>query len=169
MLPLYGNAEDKNDFGDYPEQVKQYLQCLLSKGQQKYAFRSDYPGSFDTWQKQARPVLSKLVGLDKISEQVGHHASKVELMQIDDLGEYTRQQGWIETEPDVQIQFWMFANQQFQPAFSEKAVKAVPVFMDDLQIVLGRIKVSLPVFRRSACPVNGSRRPIGIGKLCVEF
>jgi len=107
MLPLYGNAEDKNDFGDYPEQVKQYLQYLFTKGQQKYAFRSDYPGGFDTWQKQAHPVLSKLVGLDKISEQVGHHASKVELMQIDDLGEYTRQQGWIETEPHVRIKIWL--------------------------------------------------------------
>jgi cephalosporin-C deacetylase-like acetyl esterase len=115
MFPVYGNAEDKNDFGDYPEQVKQYLQCLFSKGQQKYAFRADYPGGFDTWQKQARPVLHKLVGLDKISEQVGHHTSKVELMQIDDLSEYTRRQGWIETEPHVRIKFWLLKPKQRGP------------------------------------------------------
>ena len=107
MLELHGRAEEKNDFADYPQQVKQYLQCLLGKGQHKYAYRSDYPGGFDTWQKQARPVLSRLVGLDKISEQVGHHVSKVELMQIDDLGEYTRQRGWIETEPHVRIKIWL--------------------------------------------------------------
>ena len=79
MHPLFGKAEDKNDFGDYPELVKQYLKYIFNKGQYKYAFRSDYPGDFDTWQKQARPVLRKLIGLDKI-KQVGHHASKVEFI-----------------------------------------------------------------------------------------
>lgn len=34
MFPLYVNAEDKNDFGDYPE-------------------------GFYTWQKQARPSVQK--------------------------------------------------------------------------------------------------------------
>jgi hypothetical protein len=59
MLPLFGKAEDKNDFGDYPEKVKQYLQCLFINGQHKYAFRSDSSEGFDTWQKQARPLLRK--------------------------------------------------------------------------------------------------------------
>jgi hypothetical protein len=80
---------------------------MLSKGQQKYAFRTDYPGGFEGWQRQTRPVLRRLIGLDKISEQVGNHDFKVELGRIDDLGEYTRQRGQIETEPHVQIKFWM--------------------------------------------------------------
>ena len=100
-------AEERSDFGDYPPQVKQYLQSLFGKGQSKYAFRSDYPGGFDAWQKQARPVLNNLIGLDKISEQAGSHVSQVELIEIDDLGEYTRQRGWIETEPHVRIKFWL--------------------------------------------------------------
>lgn len=115
IFPVYGNAENTNDFGDYPEQVRQYLQRLLSKGQQEYAFRTDYPGGFDVWQKQARPVLHKLIGLDKISEQVGDQGFKVELMQIDDLDEYTRQRGWIETEPHIRIKFWLLKPKQDGP------------------------------------------------------
>jgi hypothetical protein len=115
MLGSSGNSEDKSDFGDYPPQVKQYLQCLFSEGQHRYAFRPDYPGGFDAWRKQARPVLTNLIGLDKISEQVGHHVSKVELMQIDDLGEYTRQRGWIETEPHIRIKFWLLTPKKRGP------------------------------------------------------
>ena len=101
------SAENRKDYGDYPKEVRQYLQCLFTKGQHKYAFRSDYPGGFDAWQKQTRPVLHKLVGLDKIAEQVGRHTPTVQLQRIDDLGQYTRQKGWIETEPHVRIPFWM--------------------------------------------------------------
>jgi len=107
IIPVYSHAENTSDFGDYPKEVRQYLQSMFSKGQQRYAFRADYPGGFKEWQKHARPVLHKLIGLDKISEQVGDHDLKVELMQIDDLGEYTRQLGRIETEPHVQIKFWL--------------------------------------------------------------
>jgi hypothetical protein len=107
MFPKYGSAEDKRDYGDYPEEVRHYLQYLLSKGQHQYAFRADYPGGFDAWQKQARPILHQLIGLDKISEQAGHHTPKVQLLRIDDLSDYTRQKGWIETEPHVRIPFWL--------------------------------------------------------------
>jgi len=98
-------AENGKDYGDYPKEVRRYLQCLFTKGQHKYAFRADYPGGFDTWQKQTRPVLHKLVGLDKIAEQVGRHTPTVRLQQIDDVGQYTRQKGWIETEPHVRNPF----------------------------------------------------------------
>ena len=107
IFPIYASGANTNDLGDYPGQVRQYLQQMLSKGQQKYAFRSDYPGGFEGWQKQARPVIRKLIGLDKMSEQVGNHDFKVKLGQIEDLGEYTRQRGQIETEPHVQIKFWL--------------------------------------------------------------
>jgi len=107
LLTTCGHAESRSDFGDYPEEVKQYLQGLLGREQHKHAFHTDYLGGFDAWQKQARPILRELVGLDKISEQVGRHKCRVELMQIHDLGEYTRQKGWIETEPHVRIKFWL--------------------------------------------------------------
>jgi dienelactone hydrolase len=107
IFPTYSHAENTSDFGDYPKEVRQYLQSMFSTGQQRYAFRIDYPGGFKGWQEQARPVLRKLIGLDKISEQVGDHGFKVELKQIVDLDDYTRQQGWIETEPHVHIKFWL--------------------------------------------------------------
>lgn len=107
VLPARADEHDGKDFGDYPPEVRQYLQDLLGKGQHKYAFRADYPGGFGAWQKQVRPVLWKLVGLDKISEQVGSHVPRVELADIKDLGDYTRQKGWIETEPHVRVKFWL--------------------------------------------------------------
>jgi dienelactone hydrolase len=115
LLTARGNAEDRNDFGDYPEEVRQYLQGLLANGQHKCAFRADYPGGLDAWQKQARPILHRLVGLNKISEQVGRHETGVELTQTDDLGEYTRQKWWIETEPHVRIKFWLLKPKQRGP------------------------------------------------------
>ena len=115
IFPVYSHAENTSDFGDYPKEVRQYLQSMFSKGQQRYAFRTDYPGGFKEWQKQSRPVLHQLIGLDKISEQVGDHGFKVELMRIEDLGEYTRQRGWIETEPHVQIKFWLLKPKQDGP------------------------------------------------------
>ena len=114
-FPTYATAEDRKDYGDYPEEVRQYLQSLLSKGQHKHAFRADYPGGFDAWQKQTRPVLHKLVGLDKISEQAGLHTAKVQLQTIEDMGDYTRQKGWIETEPHVRILFWLLKPKKHGP------------------------------------------------------
>jgi hypothetical protein len=115
MFPKFANAQNRKDFGDYPKETRQYLQYLLSEGQQKYAFRADYPGGFKIWQKQARPVLQKLVGLDKITEQVGQFTTKVQLGEIEDLGDYTRQKGWAETEPHVQIFFWLLKPKKHGP------------------------------------------------------
>lgn len=108
-------AEAPKDYGNYPEEIRQYLQCLLSKGQHQQAFRPDYPGGYDAWQKQARPFLHKLVGLDKIAEQVGRHKPEVQFRQIEDLGDYTRQKGWIETEPHVRIPFWLLKPKERGP------------------------------------------------------
>ncbi len=115
LSPHYSSAEAQKDYGDYPQEVRQYLQCLLTKGQHQYAFRADYPGGFDAWQKQTRPLLRKLVGLDKIAEQVRSHTPEVQLQQIKDLGDYTRQKGWIETEPHVLIPFWLLKPKKHGP------------------------------------------------------
>ena len=45
--------------------------------------------------------------MDRIAVSVGDHKPTVELKEAEDLGQYTRQQGVIETEPDVRVPFWL--------------------------------------------------------------
>ena len=59
-------ADEKPDYGDYPEEIRQYFENIFREGQNKYAFRENYPGGFLTWQKDIRPFLKKLIGLEKI-------------------------------------------------------------------------------------------------------
>jgi len=95
------------DYGAYPAPVKKYLGRLYDEGRRKYAFREDYPGGFEQWSNQWRPELRRLLGMDKIAESVGKHQVKVQLEEPEDLKTYTRAKGWIETEPDVRIPFWL--------------------------------------------------------------
>ncbi|MFH1741560.1 MAG: acetylxylan esterase [bacterium] len=115
LLSVCGNTQTPDDPGDYPEPAVKYLQNIFSKDQYKYSFRTDYPGGFETWQQETRPVLRRLIGLQKISAQVGNHQPTVELNEMEDLGEYTRQRGSIETEPDVQIPFWILKPKSAKP------------------------------------------------------
>ncbi len=107
ILSEGAKAEDKPDYGNYPEDVKQYFHYMFNENQNKYAFREDYPGGFQVWQMDTRPVLHKLVGLDKIAEQIGDFKPTVQFEEAENLGDHTRQQGWIETEPHVRIKFWL--------------------------------------------------------------
>ena len=110
LTPLYcstGWTQKPASSPEHPESVVKYLNRLYAQGRRKFAFRKDYPRGFQQWQKDARPVLKKLIGLDKIAAQVGDHKPKVELSAVHDVGGYTRRKGWIETEPDVRIPFWL--------------------------------------------------------------
>jgi dienelactone hydrolase len=87
--------------------VERYLKALYSERQQKYTFHSDYPGGFKMWQTEARPELRRLIGLDNIATYVGTHQAQVRLLQKKDRGSHTLQKGFIETEPHVEIPFWL--------------------------------------------------------------
>jgi dienelactone hydrolase len=91
----------------YPEVVEQHLQALYSEQQQRYTFRSDYPGGFKMWQAEARPELRRLIGLDNIAAYVSTFKPTVRLLEKKDRGSHTLQGGIIETEPDVEIPFWL--------------------------------------------------------------
>jgi len=106
-LAVGAHAEEDRDFNAYPAHVAEYLQRVNHEGQHRYAFRDDYPGGFEQWRKEARQELKVLVGLDKIAAQAAGFEPKVELGDAEDLGDYTRQQGHIETEPSVRIPFWL--------------------------------------------------------------
>ena len=91
----------------YPEEVEQYLKGLYSEQQQNYTFRSDYPGGFNMWQAEARPELRRLIGLNNIAAYVGAYQANVRLLEKKDRGSHTLQKGIIETEPHVEIPFWL--------------------------------------------------------------
>lgn len=102
-LPL---AQEK-DFNAYPEHVAKYLKRLYDRSKQRLAFREDYPGGFQNWQHEARAELRFKLGLERIAASVGNHQPVIELGERADRGQYTRQRGMIETEPEVRIPFWL--------------------------------------------------------------
>lgn len=97
----------EKDFHAYPEHVASYLKRIYIQDQQPLAFREEFPGGFDAWQREARSELIRKIGLERIAASVGDHQPVVELDEPEDLGEYLRQRGVIETEPDVRIPFWL--------------------------------------------------------------
>lgn len=97
----------EKDFNAYPEEVKAYLKRIYEPSDRPLAFRDGYPGGFDKWQVDARTALRLRLGMDRIAASVGDHRPTVELEEAEDLGQYTRQRGIIETEPGVCIPFWL--------------------------------------------------------------
>ena len=97
----------EKDFNAYPENVAKYLKRIYDQKQQPLAFREDYTGGFAKWQEDAREALQEKIGLPKIVASVGDHQPVVTLDDPEDLGQYLRQSGVIETEPDVRIPFWL--------------------------------------------------------------
>lgn len=97
----------EKDFNAYPDGVSRYLKRIYDHKQQPLAFREDYAGGFGKWQQDARETLRLKIGLPKIAASVGDHQPVVELEDAADLGDYLRQRGVIETEPDVRIPFWL--------------------------------------------------------------
>ncbi len=91
----------------YPEAVKQHLHNLYSEQQQKHTYRSNYPDGFKIWQAEARPELRRLIGLDNIAAYNSTFEPKVRLLEKKDRGSHSLQKGMIETEPHVEIPFWL--------------------------------------------------------------
>jgi dienelactone hydrolase len=106
-LAVAQQAPEPRVLDDYPPEVTAHLQHMFAQGQGRYSFRKDYPGGFEQWQREARPILRRLVGLEKIASQNEGHRPKVELGEAVDCGTYTRQRCTIETEPHVVIPFWL--------------------------------------------------------------
>ena len=102
--PLLGQEKD---FNAYPEHVVKYLKRLYVPSEQQLAYREDYPGGFERWQQEARAELQIKLGMDRIAASAADHRPAVQLDEAADFGEYTRQGGVIETEPDVRIPFWL--------------------------------------------------------------
>ena len=96
----------QKDFNAYPDHVARYLERLYDQQDRPLRYGSDDAGGFEKWQEDARSALCRKIGLDRIAAAAGDHQPVVELDEPADLGDYTRQRGVIETEPDVRIPFW---------------------------------------------------------------
>ncbi len=102
VVPLCG-AEKKT-----PENVVKHLQRVYDKGLRQFRFRAGYPGGLEKWRRDWRPVLHRLVGLDRIEKLNKGFRPRLRFGKELDFGEFTRQKGDIETEPHVRIPFWLF-------------------------------------------------------------
>ncbi len=104
---VVAHAADARDFNDYPPHVIQYLARINAVDQQRYAFRPDYSGGVEQWQREARAELLRLLSIEKIAAQTKGFKARVELGASEELDGYTRQTGFIETEPGVRIPFYL--------------------------------------------------------------
>ena len=102
-----GRAQEPQPTPGYPENVSSYLSRLYSEHRRQFSFQGDDPGRFAQWQQDARPALRELIGLKNIASQVGKHDQIVHVDDETNADGYTRRKGWIETEPDVRIPFWL--------------------------------------------------------------
>jgi hypothetical protein len=94
-----------------PDAPARYLSRLHGKDKlgsgSTLQFRSDYPGGFSAWQRDARKKLIELLGLNRIQQDAGDHKPVVRLGKTIQEDGYQRQRGDIETEPGVIIPFWL--------------------------------------------------------------
>ena len=94
---------------DHPQEVAKYLARLYKNERRRYECRARTPQEFTAWRKAARPEFHKLLELPLIAEETGGFTAEIKFSSDrEDLGTCYREQGRIETEPDVHIQFWKF-------------------------------------------------------------
>jgi dienelactone hydrolase len=108
----------------HPASVQRYLDRLYAEDRREHACRASTPAEFAAWQRQARPALARLLALPRIaadcsghqphvqwkrdSASVRHDGSPVALEDTgEDMGTYVRPVGYIHTEPDVTVRFWL--------------------------------------------------------------
>ena len=87
--------------------ARKYLARLYADETREYACWAKTPAGIAAWQSVARPALRRLLGLERMARELRDHQPTTDLGDIEDLGDFTRQGGRIETEPDVRIPFWL--------------------------------------------------------------
>lgn len=95
------NQQPDNDW------VHPYLTQLYAEGHRYAACRAENTEDFEKWQDESRPVLKHLLGLESIAISVGDYQIQVERGQGLDMGDYTRHPGFLLSEPEFKLPFWM--------------------------------------------------------------
>jgi hypothetical protein len=90
----------------HDNQVSRYLAELYSEDRRLHSFQGTKAADVEAWRQQARPELRALIGLNTIRRQNGDFPPSVSLAKREDLGDYWRIKGTLESEPGFYIPFW---------------------------------------------------------------
>lgn len=91
----------------YDDRVLRYLKRIYREERRSFAFRGGSQREFEKWSATARPRLRELVGLDVIAGTARGHRIQARLEEPLEEAGYTRYKGHIQTEPGVEIPFWL--------------------------------------------------------------
>lgn len=90
------------------DNVQRYMARIFDPAKHEHSCQAKTPAEFAAWQTEARAALAGLLRLPTIRTDAGGFKPRATMLPpIDDLGTYTRQEGRLETEPDVAIHFWI--------------------------------------------------------------
>ncbi|MEO6246680.1 MAG: hypothetical protein ABIQ12_14735 [Opitutaceae bacterium] len=90
------------------ENVQRYMARIFDPKKYEHACNATNPAEFKAWQTSARAALNELLRIPTIRADAGGFQPRAVMQPaIDDLGAFTRQEGRLETEPDVAIHFWI--------------------------------------------------------------
>jgi hypothetical protein len=90
------------------EDVRRFMGRIYDPAKATHACTAGNPAAFAAWQAEAHRAYLELLKLDVIRRDAGDFNPRAKFKSgSEDLGTFTRQEGVLETEPDVGIQFWL--------------------------------------------------------------
>ena len=102
---LFAIGQENRPFVEYPEETRQYLK-RIQRGEQGHAFKGGR--AIGEWQKEARPALMKLIGLERIRRELASFRPLITEGKVTEVdGVYLRSLCKIETEPGVTVPFYL--------------------------------------------------------------
>ncbi|MFA5419521.1 MAG: alpha/beta hydrolase family protein [Bacteroidales bacterium] len=85
--------------------AKEHFSNMYANAGMKYAFNGSSLNDFEKWQKEFRPELKKILGLDILETQLATYQPKAQLLSSEDIGFAIRERWQIRTEPTVPLPF----------------------------------------------------------------
>jgi len=84
-----------------------HLHDLYDPSRREYACPAGGAAELARWEGRARPALRRLLGLERMAEELAGHRVTADLGPEEDLGDYTRRRGVLHSEPHLDLPFWM--------------------------------------------------------------
>ncbi len=99
----------------YAPEVKRYLDRVFDVELREFACTATDPVVHAEWRRQSRPALRRLLGLDRMQDELNQWTPVVELGEPEAIDGYTRAKGMMIVEPDVRVPFWLLRPQGAGP------------------------------------------------------